>query len=145
MESAREKILQALEEQIKTIPGIGRVSRGKIDPLALQNFPAVFIQAGDDVVNALLNDFYDRTWTVLIFSWVHTVIDISQEIEAHIAALSQKINEDFTLGGKVMSIFESAAREPFPLNDEQTDAGIIHEYEIRYRTPRDDPYTLLSP
>ena len=141
MNSVRENILSEIETILKAIPGIGNVARGKIDALDVQQFPAAFIVTGSDDADELFTGILDRTLTVLIFLWVKTEDGQPELLETWLATIKAAMVADLTLNNTCHYITEAQTHEPFPLNEEMTEAGVMVEYAVRYRTPLADPYT----
>jgi len=139
-DSVRQQIFIAIETMLQAVDGIGQVSRGKIDPLVIQNYPAAFIMPGYDQVADEMNTLITRDMQVFVFLWFRSQIDIHLTLEAFLPKVQQTVAADHTLGGKTIDINETAIEQPFPLNDEQTEAGVVMELRVLYRTRRDNPY-----
>lgn len=141
MDSVREKIFGAVKTKTEVIDGIGQVSRGKIDPLSINRYPALFILPGFDQVNEYLGEFIDRELQLFLFLWFHVELDIHKAIEAFLPKVQQTMAADHTLGGLTKDLTESAIDQPFPLSDDQNDAGVMIDYRVIYRVRRTDPYS----
>ena len=142
--SVRENILAEIETILKAIPGIGNVTRGKIDALDVQLFPAAFIVTGGDDATELFTGILDRTLAVLIFLWVKTEAEQPESLETFLAQIKAAMVADLTLNDTCHYLTEGPTHEPFPLNEEMSEAGIMVEYYVRYRTPLADPYTQAA-
>jgi len=138
--SLREQIFMAFKTVIEGVDGIGQVSRGKIDPLAINRYPAAFILPGLDQVSEDLNTLVTRDMQVFLFLWFFVQVDIHLAMEAFLPKVQQAVADDYTLGGVVIDISETAIEAPFPLSDDQTQAGVVMEFLVKYRTRRDNPY-----
>ena len=146
-DSIRELIFAALETVLRSIPGIGDVTRGKLDPLSVRSHPAACVAPGTDTVVEYLGTLVDRQLTVYTFLWIKSQTNIDKEIEAFLPkvqkALAAQGEPDQRLGGLVKDITETAVHEPLPLNDDETDAGVILEHAVIYRVARLDPYSQI--
>lgn len=141
MDSVREQIFAAVEVVVTAVEEIGQVSRGKVDPLAIQRYPAAFIMPGFDSVTEYMGDFIDREMQLFLFLWFHTEVDIHKSIEAFLPKVQMAMAADYTLGGLTKDLTETAVDQPFPLSDDQNDAGVMIEYRTIYRVRRTDPYS----
>jgi len=139
-DSIREQVFQAVQSTLEAIDGIGQVSRGKIDPLAINRYPAAFIMPGFDGVTDDLNTVITRDLQVFVFLWFAAQVDIHLTMEAFLPLVQQAMAADHTLGGVAIDLSETSIDAPFPLNDEQTQAGIVMEFAVKYRTLRSNPY-----
>ena len=145
-DSIRELIFAAVETELKEVTELKYVTRGKIDPLTIPNYPACFIvPGGDAVVEDLNSAFLDRELIVFLFLWIKTqspyVHKVIEEILPHV---QQKMVADYTLGGLTIDIQESSVHEPFPLTENQSEAGVVLEYAVRYRVNRSNPYSQAA-
>lgn len=139
-DSIREQIFQKIEDALQDVPELGTVTRGKIDPMAIQKYPACFIVPGADSVTEYMGDLVDREMTVNLFLWIRTQTNIHKELERVLPAVQKKMVADNTLGGKTIDVTEIQAGEPFPMVEDQSEAGIVIEYRTLYRVKRTDPY-----
>jgi hypothetical protein len=143
-DSIRELIFQALERTLKTVPGIGEVRRGKIDPLEIQRYPAAFPFPGaDTIIEQSLGDIMDRQMVVYTFLWIRTQNNIIKEIEAFLPRVQKILAADhqlgFGLGGPVKDFHETAVHETL-YDEDSPDAAVIIESLCTYRVKRNDPY-----
>lgn len=145
-DSVREIIFRAVEATVRNVPGIGLVTRARIDPMQINNYPACMIDPGaDNVVQEDLNVYLTRQLTVVLSLWVRSQTDIHIEVETFIPKVQQTMSADFRLGlgsqGPLLDFSEQAVSEPFPLDAYENDAGIVMEYIALYRVRRDNPYS----
>lgn len=145
MDSAIEQILTQVETILKAVESIGQVSRDGVDALSIQLFPACVISVNENVPDQLLNDFIDWTLGVSITCWVSAQSDLSKRLEAHKAVVQQAMAADAHLGlADKCDTVEGPWSGPFPMNQEISEAADIKRYDVRYRTLRTDPYTLVG-
>ncbi len=146
MNSVREQIFIAVETELKEVAELKHVTRGKIDPLMIPDYPACFIVPGGDVVTEDLNNAcLDRDLTVFLFLWIKTQSPfVHKAIEEILPKVQQKMVADYTLGGLTIDIQETNVHEPFPLSENQTEAGVVLEYAVRYRVNRSNPYSQAA-
>lgn len=144
MESVRERIFVAIENILKTVSGIGTVTRGKIDPLEILDYPAAFPSPGQDaVVKMDIGTFIDRQLTVYTMLWIKeqgTGRGIHQVIEEFLPLVQKALAADYTLGGLTLDFAETTVHEPF-LSEAETEAAVILEHAAIYRVNRLDPYS----
>jgi hypothetical protein len=145
-DSVREQIFAAIETELKEVAELKHVTRGKIDPLMIPDYPACFIVPGGDTVTEDTNNaLYDRQLTVFLFVWIKTQSPfVHKAIEEIIPKVQQKMVADYTLGGLIIDIQETNVHEPFPLNETQTEAGVVLEFAVRYRVNRFNPYSQAA-
>lgn len=141
-DSIRERIFAAVETVMLAVDGIGQVSRGKIDPLAIQRYPAAFILPGADLVTEELNTLLTRDLQVFIFLWIRAQVDIHKVVEVVLPKVQQAMVADNTLGGLTIDVTETEVQQPFPLSEDQSEAGLVIDYAIKYRVRRDNPYAI---
>ena len=146
MNSVREQIFAAIEVELKEVAELKYVTRGKIDPTAIPDYPACFIVPGsDNVVEDLNSVFLDRELIVFLFLWIKTQSPfVHKVIEEILPTVQQKMVADYTLGGLTIDVQESNVHEPFPLTESQTEAGVVLEYAVRYRVNRSNPYSQAA-
>ena len=144
--SVREQIFAAIETELNEVAELKHVTRGKIDPLTIPDYPACFIVPGGDVVTEDLNStFLDRELTVFLFIWIKTQSQfVHSAIEEILPKVQQKMVADYTLGGLTIDVQETNVHEPFPLTENQTEAGVVLEYAVRYRVNRANPYSQAA-
>lgn len=136
----REKIFTALENVLKGVQGIGDVRRGKIDPLSINNYPAAFVLPGGDTVVEFIGNKILRELTAFTFLWIRTQENIHITLEAILPKVQQALAADHTLGGLTIDVTEVSVHEPFPLNELESEAGVVLEHLVRYRVLREDPF-----
>jgi hypothetical protein len=144
--SVREQIFAAIETELKEVAELNYVTRGKIDPLRIPNHPACFVVPGGDVVTEDTNNVrYDRELTVFLFLWIKTQSPfVHKAIEEVLPKVQMKMVEDYKLGGLTIDVQETNVHEPFPLTEDQTEAGVVLEYAVRYRVNRFNPYSQAA-
>jgi hypothetical protein len=145
-DSIRERIFQAVEAKLNEVTIIKYVTRKKINPLNIPDYPAVFIVPGRDPVTEDINNaLLDRELTIFLFLWIKTQSDdIHKHLEAILPYVQQKMSSDNTLGGLIIDLQEEEVGDPIPLNDAQTESGVVLPYQIRYRVNRFNPYSQAA-
>lgn len=138
-DSKREVIFKRIEVILKGIQGVGDVSRGKIDALAIQKHPALFIYPGFDDVTEELNTLRTRDMEVFIFGWQRAQKDIALEIEAFLPKVQRAIATDYNLGGAAIDFKETGISERI-LTEDNLEGGFILNCSCQYRVLRSDPY-----
>ncbi len=138
--SRREMIFEKVVMVLETIQGVGQVTRGKIDALSIQRYPAMFVYPGVDEVTDYLGDYIDRNMEVFVFAWLKAQSDVALELETFLPKAQQALAVDHTLTGTVIDFNESSVSERL-LTDDQGEGGFIINYDCKYRVLRTDPYS----
>lgn len=139
-DSLRERIFQAVNTILENVDGIGEVLRGRGIMTDINRYPAAWALPGTDDVTDYLGDSIDRDLNLRIYLEFYSEKDIHADIEAFLPKVQQAMVADHTLGGLVIDCNEDGVAEPFPLNDQQTMAGVVVDYSIKYRVKRLNPY-----
>lgn len=138
-DSKRETIFKKIEVILKAIQGVGDVSRGKIDALAIQKYPALFIYPGFDDVEEENNTLRTRNMEVFIFGWQRAQKDIALEIEAFLPKVQKALAPDYNLSGSAIDFKETGISERI-LTEDNLEGGFILQCACKYRVLRADPY-----
>jgi len=146
MESVRIKILNAILGVLQTVEGIGDTGGVNTSPISIQTPPSGYVTPGkDEVVQVDIGHFVRRQMDVDTQLWVMTHGSVLAALEEFLPKVQQKFAADYTIGfgtnGPVLDFSELRVSEPFPLNSEETEAGIIITHQVLYQVRRDDPYS----
>jgi hypothetical protein len=143
--SRRELILQELETTLwSMVPGaqyshhLATVSRGTINPLDLQSYPAVLIIPTSDIPEAGASSVSRRVLHVVLRLWVRPHQALSEALEALIQDIQQLVLVDVRRGGLAELTLEGELHYLY-LDSQALEAGADLEYQIHYRTALADP------
>jgi hypothetical protein len=129
----------AIEAKLKTVDGIGTVSRGKMDPLQINFYPSAHLFAGGDTVNEFIGNTIMRQLTIFTYGWIRTQNNIHKTLETFIPKIQKELAQDHTLGGLTIDFTEVNIDEPL-INTDETEALVLFEHQVLYRVLRTDPY-----